>query len=101
MTKAEAKQLYASKFWESMTDGEKVTFQLFEERLCMPFSVFHAAVEKCLKRSVWTHEFANPDHLRREFLGDRPAPTMQEIINLIPASKRILITLPDQRCCHD
>ena len=90
MTKEEAIKLHDSGFWEDMTHEQRAMFQMNEERLCMPFSVFHEAVEKTLGRSVWTHEFAS-DGLKKELLGDRPAPTMGEIMNLIPSDKRVLV----------
>jgi len=69
-------------------------FQLFEDRLCMPFAVFHEAMEKALERPVFTHEFAlNYDGLCRELLGEQPAPTFEEIMDLIPAEKRVLLVL--------
>ena len=91
MTKEEAKKLSDSKFWEFMTFEDRATFQLFENRLCMPFEVFHEAIEKLLGRPVWTHEFADADRLQKEFLGERPRPTIEEIMNLIPAEKRIIL----------
>jgi hypothetical protein len=95
MTKDQAIALYDSKFWEEMTYEQRARFQLFEERLCMPFGVFHEAVEKALGRPVWTHEFGlNSDGLRRELLGETAAPSMQEMIDLIPAEKRIIIVQP-------
>ena len=65
-----------------------------EYRLCMPFSVFHEAVEKTIGRSVFTHEFGlNLDGLKNEiFYGSEP-PTLEEIINLIPEKFRILVTI--------
>ncbi len=59
----------------------------------MPFGVFHEAVEKALGRPVFTHEFANPDALKSELMGYRPPPSIQEIIEMIPSDKRILISL--------
>ena len=67
MTKDEAVKLYDSDFWKDMSEKEIVAFQLFEDRLCMPFSVFHLAVEHCLARPVFTHEFANDERLKNEF----------------------------------
>ncbi len=94
MTRPEAVALYDSKFWEPMTYLERARFQLFEPRLCMPFDVFHEAVEKALGRPVWTHEFGlNWDGLGRELTHCSPAPTMQEIIDLIPAEKRIIVEI--------
>lgn len=93
MTKEEAIALYESRFWESMQPEDIAMFQLWEELLCMPFGVFQEAVEKTLKRPVWTHEFtmSNVESLKQEMLGLRSAPSMEDIINLIPEDKRILI----------
>lgn len=94
MTEDQAKKLYDSRFWEQMGHEERAWFQLFENRLCMPFDVFHEAITKALGRSVWTHEFAFVDSLREELRGNRPPPTMEDIINLIPEDKRILLVIP-------
>jgi hypothetical protein len=91
MTKEQAIAIYKSGCWREWTDDQKVRFQLFESRLCMPFDVFHAAIEKVLNRPVWTHEFAYEDAIIKEYLGEKPAPTMDEIIDLIPAEKRLII----------
>lgn len=93
MTKVEAIALYESKFWEAMDFEQRAMFQLWEEKLCMPFGVFHEAISKALRRDVYTHEFAsgNNDALKEELLGLRPAPTTEDIINLIPEEKRILV----------
>jgi hypothetical protein len=96
VTKEEAIALYDSKFWESMTYEERAKFQLFERKLCMPFGVFHEAIEKTLGRPVYTHEFGlNIDGLKKELLGEAPAPTMEEIINMIPEDKRIVVVSHD------
>ncbi len=91
ITKQQAIDLVASKFWEGMTHREIAEFQLHTDRLCMPWNVFHEAVEKALSRGVFTHEFASPDHLRAEIRGDKPAPTFDEILSLIPKDKQIII----------
>lgn len=66
--------------------------ELFADRLCMPFGVFHAVIEKALKRPVWTHEFGlNREELQQELLDNKPKPSMQEIMELIPADKRIIV----------
>jgi hypothetical protein len=91
ITQEEAIVLANSKFWKHLTYQEIAEFQLFNDRLCMPFDVFHEAMEKALGRSVWTHEFADSESLRAELFGERPAPTFEEICNLIPADKRILL----------
>lgn len=92
MTKEDAIRLYESKFWEDMDYRQRAIFQMHEEKLCMPFDVFHEAVEKTLGRPVWTHEFGlNYDGIKAELNGKRPAPTMEEIINMIPKDKRVLV----------
>jgi hypothetical protein len=58
MTQEAAQQLYNTEFWKDMSHFQRATFQLNEERLCMPFGVFHEAVEKALGRHVQLTEFA-------------------------------------------
>jgi hypothetical protein len=55
--------------WEPMTFRERAEFQINQDLLCMPFSKFHEAVEMTIGRPVFTHEFAYPDHLRKEIFG--------------------------------
>lgn len=93
LTREQAVKIFDSGIWKDMTDEQKVKFQLFEERLCMPWSEFQMAVERVLGRPVWTHEFANWDALKKEYLGEKAAPTFEEIMNQIPAEKRLLIGL--------
>ncbi len=72
MTTAEAITKAKSGWWKGATACEIVRFQLFEEKLCMDFPDFHTAVEKCLMRLVYTHEFAAPEHLIQEFNDKHP-----------------------------
>ena len=77
-----------------MTPREIAEFQMEQDRLCVPFDVFHKAIEDALGRPVYTHEFGlNRDGLRKELNGEKESPTLEEIINLIPENKRILIQL--------
>jgi len=94
MTLEEAKALYDSNFWEEMEPSDRAMWQLHEERLCMPFDVFQKATETLLGRPVWTHEFANHLSLIEEALGDKPAPSITEIIELLPEERRILVVKP-------
>ena len=48
------------KFWETMTAKEIVKFQMNEKRLCIPFDVFHKAVEDTLGYPVFTPQFIDP-----------------------------------------
>lgn len=68
ITQEEAIQLVESGWWKTRTPIQIVEFQLFQDRLCMDFGDFHAAVEKVLGYPVWTHQFAYSDALRAEFL---------------------------------
>lgn len=91
LTKEQAIAFAESEVYESWTPRQIVDFQLFQKRLCMPFDVFHGAIEKVLNRPVYTHEFAFIDNIRKEYLGDKPAPTLEEIVELIPKEKRMVI----------
>ncbi len=92
VTEEQAIELSKSNFWESMDFRARAGFQLFQTRLCMPFSVFHEALEKSLGRGVFTHEIGlNYEGLCKEFLGESPAPTFQQILEMIPADKRVLV----------
>lgn len=92
LTKEQALKLYNTQFWKEMTYEQIAKFQLFEERLCMPFDIFHEAIEKTLKRPVWIHELAF-EGIKKEILGEELAPTLEEIMNLIPEDKRILVLI--------
>jgi hypothetical protein len=94
MTREQAIELVQTNWWLTKSDDEIVRFQLFERLLCMDFGRFHQAVEKVLGRPVYTHEFADANSLRAEYLGEKKAPTLEEIINLIPEAKRILVVAP-------
>jgi hypothetical protein len=92
LTEKQAIKLGESEIWKNMTDEEIVKFQLFQNRLCMPFAEFHRAIEVVLKRSVFTHEFGSDD-LKKEYLKQKETPTFAEILNLIPKEKRLVINI--------
>ena len=91
MDKEQAIKLAESKWWEHAEARDIAAFQLQEEKLCLPFDVFHKAVEEAIGRPVWTHEFAGPEHLLAELKGEVPHRTFQEILELIPAEKRVIV----------
>jgi hypothetical protein len=92
MTKNQAIRLYDSEFWKTLSFRERAVFQINEKRLCMPFDVFHEAVEKTLGRPVWTHEFGlNVDGIRKEIMNGAPSPSFEDIINMIPKDKRVIL----------
>ena len=90
-TKEQAIAFGENKLYEPLSYRERAELQLFQNKLCMPFDVFHEAITKALGRPVFTHEFAFRDELIKELNGEKDAPTLEEIINLIPAEKRVLI----------
>jgi hypothetical protein len=84
-----------SKWWEGLPKREIARRQLFTRELTCPFNIFHEAIEDALCRPVFTHEFGlNYDGICQEFLGEADAPTFEEIVNLIPAEKRVLVASP-------
>lgn len=89
LTKEEAIAFCDNKLYEGMTSRQIAEFQMMQDRLCVPFDVFHKAAEEALGRPVWTHEFADCDSLLKELMGDKEPPTFEEIINLIPEEKRL------------
>jgi len=100
ITPEQAIALHETRFWEKMSFRERAEFQLYTECLCMPFEVFHEAVEKTLGRPVWTHEFAFAENLQKEMRGERPAPSLTEIMDLIPAEKRIIVAVGSRRAAR-
>lgn len=94
LTREEAIEIYESEEWKGWSDERLVGFQLFEDRLCVPWGVFHAAIERVFNRPVYTHEFGlNREGLQREFLHEIDPPTLEEIIDLIPEEKLIILDL--------
>ena len=91
LTREQAIAFGDNKLYEGMTSRQIAEFQMEQDLLCVPFDVFHRAMEEVLGRPVYTHEFAFRDSLRKELYGEKAAPTLEEIINLIPAEKRVII----------
>lgn len=92
MTRDEAFQLIESRFWEGMSQRGIAIWQMHEDRLCMPFDIFHKALEKTLGRPVFVHELGlNREGIKGELIGEGDAPSLEDIMNLIPKDKRIVI----------
>lgn len=96
MTSEQAKAFSEGKTWERMTPEARAKFQLWQDKLCMPFEVFQESMQALLGRPVWTHEFAFRDELKAEVEGNKAAPTMEEIMDMIPEDKRIVLKLDDK-----
>jgi hypothetical protein len=95
LTRKQAIKVFESKVWEEWSDAEIVKFQLFQDCLAVPFDRFHEAIEKVLGRPVFTHEFAQPEYLIMEYQKICRPPTFQEIIDMIPEKKMILVLAQD------
>lgn len=91
LTHEQAVAFYDSGAWADMTARQLVDLQMQNEYLCIPFSLFHKSMEEVLGRPVWTHEFAYQDQLKAELYEGKPTPTMQEILDLIPADKLVIV----------
>ena len=79
LTKEEAIQFHDSEIWETWTDIQRAKYQIGQKYLCIPFRVFHAAMERTLDRVVFTHEFGMPGCVSEmqadlEKLGNRGNP---------------------------
>ena len=91
LTKEQVINVYNSEEWKNWTDEEIVKFQLFQDKLAVPFDKFHAAMETVLGRGIYTHEFADTRALQAEYLDGEPPPTFEEILSMIPAEKRVIL----------
>ncbi len=88
--------LFESQWWLNRSTREIAKFQLFTAELCLPFSIFHHALEECLRRPIWIHEFGlNVEALVQEFLDERDAPTLDEILRLLPPDKLETVLVED------
>jgi hypothetical protein len=78
-------ELFESQWWRTRSIREIAKFQLFTVELCLPFGIFHHALEEVLGRPIWIHEFGfNAEGLAEEFLDERDPPTLEEIFALVP-----------------
>lgn len=94
LTKEEAIAFGKKGDYKTWTSEQIAAFQLQQDKLCMDFGFFHENVEKVLKRPVWTHEFAHPEHLLMELAKIRVAPTLEEIMGQIPKEKLVVVVAP-------
>ena len=94
LTEEQAIAFYDNKCYEGMSNRQIAEFQIEQDRLCVPFDMFHKAIENTLNRPVFTHEFClNRESLKKELFGEKQPPTFEEILNLVPQEKLILIKL--------
>lgn len=85
-------KLYNTQWWFLKSPRDIVDFQLFTAELCMPFGEFHKAIEEVLGRPVFTHEFGyGIEGLMQEYLGEKPMPTMEQVMDLISENKQVIV----------
>jgi hypothetical protein len=93
LTREQAITCAQKEYWKDWNFQTRALFQIYQDRLCMPFEVFHKAVEETLERPVFTHEFGlNLDGLKAELLGLADAPTLEQIIALAQ-DKTIVVSI--------
>ena len=94
MTEEQAIGFATEELWKPLSYRQRAELQFTEDRLCMPFAVFHEALEKALDRPVWTHELGlNREGIRAELFQGKPPPTLDEIMGLIPPEKRLIVVV--------
>ena len=81
---------------ETLTADEREAELRGMDRVEVPFDVMHARIERLVGRPVWTHEMttSNWERLLREARWEERLATMEEIINLVPEEKRIILGAP-------
>lgn len=77
--------------WKSMTKRQITEFQMYQRLMCMPFDVFHEAVEDALGRPVWTHEFAYIEDLQDELQGNKLKGYFDEVMAYLDPEKTTVI----------
>jgi len=88
LTQKEAISFAYEEKWVGMSFDERAEFQIKQKCLCMPFDVFHEAVEHWLGRPVWTHEFARPQLLIEEKARKLPAATIDDVLEKLVDLRR-------------
>lgn len=97
MSRQEALDYAASRRWEVLTPKELAVLQLRQDRLCVDFSAFHAGMTELLGRPVYTHEFADPDSLWREYLDGEPIDLAAVLLKLPEHIEPIALALSGDR----
>ena len=95
ITEAEAIAFADGECWKDLTLRERAELQMAHVRLCMPFDVFHEAVEKTLGRPVYTHEFGlNWKGLSAELFDGAPPSSLTDVLGMLPSAKSFVVVAP-------
>lgn len=95
LTSEDAIELGNSEIWREWDADKIFRVQLFQRFICFPMEEVYKAGKKVLGRPIFSHEFmnSNRENLLKEYLGAIDTPTLSQIIELIPESKRIEINI--------
>lgn len=86
--------MYDAKWHEGKTHREIAEHQMEVAELCVPFAIFHEAVEKTIGRPVFAHEFGLTPHLLwNEIFHASTGLTLTESMNLTPEGKRLILEI--------
>ena len=80
LTEEEAILMYKTEFWKTQSHRERAEFQIQQKRLCMPFYIFHQAMEDSLGRIVSTLEFGLSTQQLKDELFNGSAPLSFELV---------------------
>jgi hypothetical protein len=75
--------LYQSGWWRERPAKEVALFQLQTAELSLPFSEFGRVLKEATGRYVTKYELSQPESLIAEIMGERPAPTHEELAQLL------------------
>ena len=79
-------------------DEREEEMVLLDGPLEVPFELVHGRIESLVGRPVWTHEMAaNWEGLCKEARWENRPATMNEILALIPAEQRIIVSAAGSR----
>ena len=73
-TAEQCQEIGKTEWWKAMSLEEVTKLQLYQRKLCCPFTVYHEGLGVLLKRSVWNHEIGDTKALQEEYEGKRTAP---------------------------
>ncbi len=80
---------------EMLDEEREIEMRLLEGPLEIPFNLLHKRIEELVGRPVWTHEMGlNWEGLVAE-ASHRDHPTFQEVVELIPKNKRLVVNPED------